>query len=82
MKPNEQNFRISKENTSAFVKKVFSSNIFLNKSLLKLYEMFFSGRTSNYMRKSVMDSCTYFAIVITGDINFKAGILVYIPIFT
>ena len=34
------------------------------------------------MRKSVMDSCTYFPIVITRYVNLQVVILMYIIIFS
>ena len=82
MKPNQQKLRISKEKTLAFAKKVFSIKFLLNKSCLNLYEILFSWRASNYMRMSVMDSWTYFPIVIPCYVNLQAVILVYIIIFS
>ena len=51
MKPSEQKLGISKENTYAFLKKLFSSNIFFNKSCLKLSEIFFQFKNEKLHEK-------------------------------
>ena len=75
MKLNQQKWGISNENTWVFVKECFSRKTFLNKSCLKLGEIFHTFRTSNYMRKNLIDPCIYFPIVIKFYINMQSRLL-------